>query len=243
MLLAITANAYSDLLGQFARLLRDPVCYGAGVPHGRGEPVLLIPGYTAGDWSLGAIAAWLRRVGYRPYLSGIDLNVGCPQRKLDMIGLRLEQIAESEGAPVSIIGHSLGGVLGRALASIFPARVRRVITLGSPVRMHWDTVREEIRPAMRVMQSFWQLVSDTPEECGTHACSCGFAEAAKRPAASPGSFDSIFSRADEVVDWRECLDDGGNNHEVAGGHVSLIVNKDVYRLLASILAQDPASGG
>lgn len=48
-------------------------------------------------------------------------------------------------------------------------------------------------------------------------------------------FTAVFSKRDEVVDWRACLDSQGENQEVSGGHVGLIVNREVYRILASIL--------
>ena len=47
---------------------------------------------------------------------------------------------------------------------------------------------------------------------------------------------TIFSKQDEVVDWRACLDPQGENKEVSGRHVGLIVNKQVYRILADTLA-------
>jgi triacylglycerol lipase len=49
-------------------------------------------------------------------------------------------------------------------------------------------------------------------------------------------FTAIFSKHDEVVDWRACLDPQGDNREVSGQHVSLIVNREVYRILAQVLA-------
>ena len=121
MLLQLTASAYFDFLQQFASLARDPIGYGVGVPRGDGRPILLIPGFTAGDWSLGTLARWLGRIGYKPYLSGIDLNVGCPRRKVELVGWRVEKIARETGQRVTIIGHSLGGVLGRAIAASNPA--------------------------------------------------------------------------------------------------------------------------
>ena len=63
MLLQLTASAYFDFLQQYASLARDPVGYGVGVPRGDGRPVLMIPGFTAGDWSLGTMARWLGRIG------------------------------------------------------------------------------------------------------------------------------------------------------------------------------------
>jgi hypothetical protein len=73
-------SSYPDYLLRFSLLLRDPLYYGLGVPRGTGQPILLIPGFLVGDWSLQVMAGWLRRMGYRPYLSGIDWNVSPPAR-------------------------------------------------------------------------------------------------------------------------------------------------------------------
>ncbi len=239
MLLQLTAYAYFDFLQQFASLVRDPVGYGVGVPRGDGRPVLLIPGFTAGDWSLGTMARWLGRVGYRPYLSGIDLNVGCPRRKMELVGWRVEKIARESGQRVTIIGHSLGGVLGRAIAAANPANVRQVVALGSPIRDGWAGVHDRIRPALQAIQSFWQTVSDEPESCGTSECSCAFAAAVFAPTPGKSRFSAIYTRRDEIVQWQSCIDDAGSNFEVPGLHASLIVNREVYRILGSILAEAP----
>jgi len=236
MLLQLTAFASLDFLQQFASLSRDPIGYGYGVPPGDGRPILLIPGFTAGDWSLGTLARWLRRIGYTPYLSGIDLNVGCPRRKVELVGWRAEKIARESGERLTIIGHSLGGVLGRAIATTNPALVREVISLGSPIRDVWTGVHDQLRPTLQAIQTFWQTFASAPENCGTMECSCGIAEAVFAPAPEHSRFSSIYTRRDEVVQWQSCIDDAGTNYEVSGLHVSLIVNREVYRILGSILA-------
>ena len=195
MLLQLTASAYFEFLQQFASLVRDPVGYGVGVPPGDGRPVLLIPGFTAGDWSLGTMARWLGRVGYRPYLSGIDLNVGCPQRTMEVVGWRVEKIARQSGQRVTIIGHSLGGVLGRAIAAANPANVREVVALGSPIRDGWTGVHDQVRPALQAIQSFWQTFSDEPESCGTAECSCAFVAAVLAPTPGRSRFSAISGRS------------------------------------------------
>jgi triacylglycerol lipase len=240
MLLQLTASAYFDYMQQFASLVRDPVGYGVGVPRGDGRPVLLIPGFTAGDWSLGTMARWLGRIGYKPYLSGIDLNVGCPRRKMELVGWRVEKIARDTGQRVAIIGHSLGGVLARAIATANPLLVSQVIALGAPIRSGWTGVHDQVRPALQVIQSFWQTFSSAPAECGTTECSCGFADAVFAPVPKGSRFSSIYTRRDEVVQWQSCIDDAGSNFEVSGLHASLIVNREVYRLLGAILADAAA---
>lgn len=236
MLLQLTTSAYFDYLQQLAALVRDPIGYGLGVPRGEGQPVLLIPGFTAGDWSLGTLARWLERIGYRAYLSGIDLNVGCPRRKIELVGWRVEKIARESNQRVTIIGHSLGGLLARAIAANNPSIVRQVIALGSPIRKGWIDVHDNVRPALHAIQSFWQTFSDVPENCGTPECACGFAQAVFAPTPAGSRFSAIYTRRDEVVRWESCIDEAGSSFEVQGLHASLIVNREVYRILAALLA-------
>jgi hypothetical protein len=67
-------------------------------------------------------------------------------------------------------------------------------------------------------------------------CSCGFAEAVFAPTPKRSRFSAIYTRRDEVVQWQSCIDDAGTNFEVSGLHASLIVNREVYRILGSLLA-------
>ena len=68
------------------RLLVDPVFHGVGVARGDGRPVVLLPGFAAGDYTLGPLTLWLRRIGYSATTCGIWLNAGCAERAL----LRIE---------------------------------------------------------------------------------------------------------------------------------------------------------
>jgi pimeloyl-ACP methyl ester carboxylesterase len=113
---------------ELARLLVDPIWRG-GVPGGDGSHVLLIPGFLAGDESLGVLATWLKRLGYRPRRAGIRLNVDCSDRALDRLDERLDRIHGQSGRPVAIIGHSRGGHFAKALATRRPERVSRVISM------------------------------------------------------------------------------------------------------------------
>ena len=75
----------------------DPVYAGRGVPRGDGGPVLLIPGFLAGDSSMAVMAGWLERMGHPPHRSGIGWNVDCSDRALDALELRAERIVERVG--------------------------------------------------------------------------------------------------------------------------------------------------
>ena len=47
---------------EYVGLLNDPVFQGVGVQRGQGRPVLLVPGFMAGDRSLRVLGAWLKRM-------------------------------------------------------------------------------------------------------------------------------------------------------------------------------------
>ena len=68
---------------ELARLLADPVWRGRDLPRGDGAPVLLIPGFLAGDQSMSAMARWLRRLGHAPRRAGISFNVRCSDVAID----------------------------------------------------------------------------------------------------------------------------------------------------------------
>ena len=63
---------------EHARLVLDRLYAGEGVEHGRGEPVLLVPGLLAGDRSLDRLRGWLRRIGYDATPAGIRVNALAP---------------------------------------------------------------------------------------------------------------------------------------------------------------------
>ena len=110
---------------ELARLLADPVWRGTGLPRGDGEPVLLIPGFLAGDQSLSVMATWLRRLGYRPRRAGIAFNVRCSDTAVDRLERTLHHAHLSSGRKVAIVGHSRGGHFAKALASRHPDCGRR----------------------------------------------------------------------------------------------------------------------
>ena len=115
-----------------AALFRSSVWRGGGVPAGDGRPVLLIPGFMAGDGSLGTMTRWLRENGYYTRRAGIRLNVGCSTEACARLEEKIERFASDAGERVAIIGQSRGGVFARALAVRRPDLVSGIVTLGSP---------------------------------------------------------------------------------------------------------------
>src|SRR3982751_6084169 len=80
---------------ELAKLVRDPIYRGDGVEHAGGHPVLLIPGFLAGDDSLRLMTHWLRRTGHRTRKAGFRSNVDCSEAALERLEERIEVMAET----------------------------------------------------------------------------------------------------------------------------------------------------
>ena len=126
-------------------LLVDPVFWGFGVRRGDGRPVLVLPGLYGGDRYLGPLRDWLRRIGYSPVPSGLDRNPGWSEPLANDLGELAEAHFQRSGQRVTIIGHSMGGLQGRAVAARRPRVVRHVIALGSPLTMARGRLPDETR--------------------------------------------------------------------------------------------------
>lgn len=241
MLSPLTREFCVDFVQELSQLLSDPVFYATDAARGDNTPVLLIPGFSAGDWSLAPMAGWLARIGYRPYLSGIDWNVGCPDKKLERLEWRLDQVRQESTPAVVLVGHSLGGILARALAARRPEQVRAVVTLGSPTLAQWRVVNPRYRSAIRSFQEMWRIFCALPQQCGTAHCECRFGETIGSSWPRTVKFTSIYTRNDSIVDWHACVSPDAENYEVSAAHSSMVVSHEVYRLLAALLAQNATS--
>lgn len=217
-LAAEPVNAMVDFTG----LLLSPVYYGVGVPRGDGSRVLLLPGMLGSDGYLFPLAGWLRRVGYQPVLLGGGPSVGSLPDLLEQVERRTERLAAS-GRPLTLLGHSLGGMLARLTAGSHPDRVARVVTLGCPV----SGDRSAGNPV--VVELSRSLLSGQ-DDVFTARC--------RLPLPASVQVTSIYSRQDAVVDWHACVDPAPNatNLQVPGSHVGLTWNAAVYRHLAERLA-------
>ena len=89
---------------ELAALLRNPVVRGEGIPDAGGQPVMLIPGFLAGDDSLAVMTRWLRRTGHRTRKAGMRSNVNCSEVAVERLEERLEVMVETHGEKVALIG-------------------------------------------------------------------------------------------------------------------------------------------
>jgi pimeloyl-ACP methyl ester carboxylesterase len=102
------------------RRTRKSTPYALRTPEPGLEPVVLVPGFMAGDGSLSLMSRYLRHLGHRTYRSTMHANVGCTQKARDTLEERIEAIATKRGRKVTVVGHSLGGLLARGIAARRP---------------------------------------------------------------------------------------------------------------------------
>src|SRR5574341_304400 len=102
-------------------------------PRGHGEPVLVLPGYGAGDGSTAILKTYLRLLGYRVSGWHLGRSSGNVPDLLPRVLWRILHMARKFQQPVRVIGWSFGGYLAREAARERPDAIRQVITLGTPV--------------------------------------------------------------------------------------------------------------
>jgi hypothetical protein len=204
--------------------------------HGNRKSVMLIPGFMAGDMTLAPMAGLCKWLGHKTFFTGIRSNSNCPRQTIAHLERHLERIHEDEGRVV-VIGQSLGGVYARELAARRAELIERVITLGSPVRLVEDSANALVITMARLVSRMRNL----EDGCLTQACSCGMMLAERHVGEIPTTV--VYSKTDGVVHWDSCVDRSGaknvENIEVMASHVGMGVNTEVFKIVASRLANAP----
>lgn len=216
-----------------------PVYYGLGVPRGDGSGVVIIPGFLGTDLYLMELHAWLGRIGYSPYFSGIGVNAECPnlliQRRLNQT---IDKALAETGRKIHLIGHSLGGVIARSVAGQRPKDVASVITLAAPIR---GTVAN--RAVLRVAEAVRLRILEEHgpgvlPDCYTGRCTCNFLDSLRRKVPDSMVETAIYTRDDGIVDWRYCMTLNPQvDVEVPGTHIGMTFNPAAYHVVAERLAR------
>jgi pimeloyl-ACP methyl ester carboxylesterase len=194
---------------------------------GRGDhhPVLVVPGFSAGDPSTVALRAFIRSWGYWAHGWHVGTNFGPIPRILDATRARLDAIHARHGRPVTIVGWSAGGLYARHVARAAPEKVRQVISLGSPLQI----VEGDRTTASTIADRLAHLFDPEFHRLADH-------ERGTLPVPST----SIYSRTDGVVRWQMCLDvvdDRHENVEVLATHVGMGFNPAALYVVADRLRQ------
>ncbi|MFC6286176.1 esterase/lipase family protein [Nocardioides sp. GCM10027113] len=220
------------------RRSRRDTPYAARTAPRSGDPVVLVPGFLAGDGSLRWMSASLRRQGLRTYRSNIHANIGCTVDAAALLEARLESIASRRGSRVQVVGHSLGGMLARGVAARRPDLVSGIVTLGSPMlapAAHHISLAASVEMLVRLSRvGVPGLMSD---DCVGGDCARRSFDDSRLPIPADVAFTAIYSRRDGIVDWRACIDPQARAVEVTTSHVGMAVDPDVIdRVVAALTA-------
>lgn len=195
-------------------------------PKGKGQAVMLVPGYLADDYSMRPLGAYLQYLGYAVYYPEMGRNMGKVNTDTMHLGNRVTAVSQAlNGAKLTLIGWSLGGVLTREVARLFPDVVQAVLTLGTPIvggpkftsvgksyanRNNIDLEEFELDVHRRNLMGLSQPIT------------------------------SIYSKSDGVVGWQASIDIYNKhavNLEVTGSHLGLGVNPKVWLTIADVLGK------
>lgn len=216
-----------------------PVYYGLGIPHGDNSAVVLIPAFLCPDAYLAPLHQWLGRIGYTPFFSGIGFNTECPNLLIrHQLNETIETALDKSGQRIHLIGHSLGGVIARAIAAQRPTDIASVTTLGAPFRgtvAHSSILRAAEMVRRRILLKHGSAVLP---ECYTGHCTCDFLDSLRHSLPSSVAETAIYSEGDGVVDWQYCKTDRPEaDFSVSGTHIGLVYNASVYAIIAERLAR------
>jgi pimeloyl-ACP methyl ester carboxylesterase len=195
----------------------------AAAPRGDGHPVLVLPALLKGDGATVFLRRHLERLGYPVYGWRLGVNIGPTDRALDGSERLLREIAARHGGRVSLIGHSMGGLIAREIAQRAPDAVRQIVTLCSPIQ---PPIAANVELIFRLLSPWhsprvpelWARLSMPP----------------------PVPATAIFTRTDGVVSWQSCCDAAGPRREsveVAGCHTTMARNPAALAVIADRLAQ------
>jgi len=255
-----TLRKEGEVVAEYFRLLASAEYRGRDLPRGDGRVVLVLPGLFGNDFYLTPLRTWLRKIGYRPEMSMLAVNAGCARRLFDQVTTRIERVLDRTQQPLVVVGHSRGGMLGKAIVSQLHAQGRPVsdfIALGSPVggmlRIGAAGIAEATRAfnagparptqsgptlaAPGVMQVGQAVMRMLDPNCASPLCGCEYMDALLAPMPDSVQATSIYSSEDPIVPPSASQLMDADNHVVTGSHSGLVVNQAVFGILARTLAR------
>lgn len=211
------------------------------------KPVILIPGFGAGDRATAPFRQFLNKAGYACQgwklgrnLAGLNLEfdasdiswdfdrsrahngeLGVPYL-CDLMVRRTRMLAEQYDEAVALVGWSLGGCIAREVARDLPESVRCVVTMGTPVHGGPKYTAGGERLAQRGIDLDWIELEASRRE--------------SRPITCPVT--SIVSRSDGIVGYAAAIDRSNTSVEhihVDASHLGMAFNKNIWNLTLEAL--------
>lgn len=105
------------------------------LPKGDGHTVVVFPGLASDRRATAPLTTFCGRLRYEALDWGRGFNTGPsgdPQAWLDELAEHIGSLPSRRHGEMSLIGWSLGGIYARETAKRLKAKVRQVITIGTP---------------------------------------------------------------------------------------------------------------
>lgn len=205
------------------------------------QPVVLVPGFMAGDLSLSLIGRTLRESGHRTYRAQIRANVGCTRTAAEALEQRVEAIAIRRNRKVALVGHSLGGMISRGLAARRPDLVSGIVTMGSPM-LAPAAVHRLLLWDLQVLLGLSRLGVGglMRADCVAGPCAEQSFADSRLPLPEGVAFTAIYSRRDGIVDWKGCIDPQAEAVEVWASHLGMAIDPRVCDVVQDVVSALPA---
>lgn len=193
--------------------------------QGDGRRILVLPGLFDTDRSNSLLSRYLNAIGYRASGWGLGRNLGRRTigAKSELLLERVAEVTAETGAPVTLIGVSLGGIMARLAAHQLPEAVREVITVSAP---YAGPPR-----ATRVWRAYQRITGDQIDAEDTRA----LAELVRKPLPVPAT--ALWSRTDGLVNGLACRSEDCRAIEVRSSHLGVQTRPEVLRAIARVLAE------
>jgi pimeloyl-ACP methyl ester carboxylesterase len=192
-------------------------------PRGDGHPVIVVPSFLRGDGHTAPLRRFLAGCGYAVDGWGLGTNLGPTAAVLDGLEALLAKVHRRHRRKVTLIGHSLGGVIARELAKRHPDQVRQLVALASPIRL---PTASPLEPVFRLLARWHSIDAQ------------GSAAELNVPPDVPVT--AIYTKSDGIVAWQSCREVKGDRREsiaIRGAHGTMVRNLAAWRIIADRLAQ------
>lgn len=191
-------------------------------PRGKGQTIVIIPGYACGPNSTYLLRRYLESLGYSPLVLLESVNREPDEDYFLALLNRLQALSEASGEKVTLIGYNTGGLYARRLAALLPELINLVITLATPLpslacqnESENPTVYQHFIDGIESAGGAWPLHSTVP-------------------------LTAIYSLQDKLSPWPCCIEPEAEHSEfirVRGSHSGLLCNPLVFSIIAERLAQ------
>jgi pimeloyl-ACP methyl ester carboxylesterase len=195
-----------------------------GLPEGQGQRVMVLPGFGASDFHTALLRKRLAALGYAVEGWGLGRNHGVVGKLLPKLIAHIRQRVATTGAPLRLVGWSLGGYLAREVARDAPELVAQVITLGSPIT--GGPKYTAFAPYYRYKGLDMERIASTIAARESRLIQC--------------PITVIYTRRDGIVAWGASIDRHhahARHVETAATHFGLVVHPQTLRQIAEALAQ------